>query len=123
MRINDADPELYVSFCVCETVIVVVPGVRMVTTLAAYVATLVFDDEYVNATGLFELGSTNAKEASMTLVFVTDVGKLVITTGINFKYKAIPLELIPSPPYKSYGHPLIVVVVVIFVYVLFVSRR
>ncbi len=99
-----------------------VPGVSIVTTFAAYVATLVFDDEYVNATGLFELGSNNAKEASMTLVFVTDVGKLVITGGINFKYKAIPVEFTPSPPYKSYGYPFMVVDVN-FVYVLFVSRR
>lgn len=93
----------------------------MVTTLPAIVATFVLDDEYVNATGLLELGSTNANEASIILVFVMD-GKLVMTTGNNPKYKAIPLELIPSPPYKSYGYPFIVIEV-IFVYVLFVSRR
>jgi hypothetical protein len=117
-----AEPEAYVAFCACDAVIVVVPGVSIVTTLPAIVATFVFDYAYENATGLFELGSTNANDASITLVFVTDDGKLVITTGINFKYNAIPLELIPSPPYTSYGYPFIVVVVN-FVYVLFVSRR
>ncbi len=57
----------------------VVPGVSMVTTLPAIVATFVFEDAYENARGLLELGSTNANDASMTLVFVMD-GKLVIIT-------------------------------------------
>jgi hypothetical protein len=117
-----AEPDSYVAFATCDAVIVIVPGASMVTTLPAIVATFVFDDEYVNATGLFELGSTNANVASITLVFVMDVGKLVMTTGNNPKYKAIPLELIPSPPYTSYGYPFIVVLVN-FVNVLFVSRR
>ena len=92
----------------------------MVTTLLAIVATLVFDDVYVNATGLFELGS-NVNVSPIIFLLVVD-GKLVMTTVINGKYKAIPLEYTPSPPYKLYVFPLIVVVVN-FVYVLFVSRR
>ena len=92
----------------------------MVTTLLAIVATLVFDDEYENAAGLLELGSNVIVSP---IIFLLNVdGKLVMTTGNNPKYNAIPLDVIPSPPYKSYGYPLIVVVVN-FVYVLFVSRR
>jgi hypothetical protein len=95
-----ADPAAYVAFATWDAVIVDVPILTIVTTLPAIVATLVFEDEYVNATGLFELGSTNENEVSMTFVFVIDVGKLVITAGINEKYNTIPLEFTPSPPYK-----------------------
>ena len=95
-----AEPEAYVAVSTCDAVIVVVPGVSIVTTLPAIVATFVFDDAYENATGLFELGSTNANDASITLVFVVVDGKLVMVTTTNGKYKAIPLELIPSPTYK-----------------------
>ena len=105
------DPDSYVAFATCDTVIVDVPILTIVTTLPAIVATLVFEDVYVNATGLFELGSTNANEISMIFDFVIDVGKLVITTGINGIYIAIPLEFTPSPPYKLYGVPPMVVVV------------
>ena len=99
MRVVVAEPESYVVFATCDAVIVVVPVVSMVTTLPAIVATFVLEDAYENATGLLELGSTNANDASMTLVFVMD-GKLVIITVINGKYNPIPLEYIPSPPYK-----------------------
>ena len=94
-----AEPDSYIAFCACDTVIVVVPVVSMVTTLPAIVATFVFEDVYENATGLLELGSTNTNDASMTLVFVID-GKLVMITVNNGEFNPIPLEYIPSPPYK-----------------------
>ncbi len=119
MSVIVAEPEVYNAFAACDTVIVVVPRLTIVTTLPdVMVATLVFDDEYENATGLLELGS-NVNVSPITFLFVTE-GKLVITVVINGKYNAIPLELIPSPPYRLYVVPLIVAAVN-FVYILFVS--
>ena len=91
MRVVVAEPESYVVFATCDAVIVVVPVVSMVTTLPAIVATFVLEDAYENATGLLELGSTNANDASIIYDFVID-GKLVMTIGNNPKYNAIPLE-------------------------------
>ena len=120
MSVIVTEPESYVAFATCDTVIVDVPMLTIVTTLLAIVATLVFDDAYVNAEELLELGS-NVNVSPIIFLLNVD-GKLVMTTGNNPKYNAIPLELIPSPPYTSYGYPLIVAVVNL-VYVLFVSRR
>ncbi len=99
MRVIVVVPEAYTVSWACDTVIVVVPKLTIVTTLPAIVATFVFDDVYVNATGLFELGSTNVNDTSITFDFVID-GKLVITTVTNGKYNAIPLVFTPSPPYR-----------------------
>jgi hypothetical protein len=64
-------PELlYVASGACVAVIVLVPAPTMVTVLDDTVATLVFDDEYVNAPELFEDGSTILNETSVPYVFV-----------------------------------------------------
>ena len=91
---------------------------------ASMVATAILLLLYVIAPGLLLVGRvTMAKDASPNVLDVStaNVEDEKVETSKMISKNTIPLDCIPSPPYKVYGVPFIVALVV-FVYVLFVSR-
>jgi len=90
---------------------------------ASMVATAVLLLLYVIAPLLLLVGRVViANDASPNVLDDSTVNVDNTGTGLGGSTIAIPLELIPSPPYKVYAVPF-TVAVDNFVYVLFVSRR
>ena len=99
---------------------VLVPNPVIVTVVPEMVATLALLLVYENSPVLLLVGAVSWNGAALdTLVMF---GKLERVDGGFSVMRAIPLEMMPSPPYTEYRFPLNVTVVS-FVYVLFVSRR
>jgi hypothetical protein len=64
VKVVVTDEFAYCPLLACVAVIVLVPAPTIVTVRDAIVATLVFDDEYVNAPLLFDDGSVRVNELS-----------------------------------------------------------
>ena len=108
----------------CDAVNVAVPAATKVIMplLALIVATPVALLEYVIAPLLSLVGAVSMLNGTDPNVFDPATENDDSVGTVRASNKAIPLELTPSPPYKVYGR-LFIVTLVVFVYVLFVSRR